>query len=108
MSDMIMPQHRDRALALRAELAWLRGDYDVLPLLAAEAKTAEDVDLFIVALLDSFARVLRKRLKNPVGYLESWIAIEQPFADAEKAADESHEIVQFDNGDDDGRGSVVD
>ena len=87
MSDMIV-RHRDRALALRTELAWLRGDHDVLPLLAAEAKTATDVDLFIVALLDSFARVLRKRLQDPIGYLESWIAIEHALADAENTADD--------------------
>jgi len=42
---------------------------------------------FIVALLDSFGRVLRRRLRDPIGYLESWISIEQPFGDAEKAAD---------------------
>ena len=59
----------------------------ILPMLAAEAKTATDVDLFIVALLDSFGRVLRRRLRDPIGYLESWISIEQPFGDAEKAAD---------------------
>ena len=88
MTDNIVPRHRDRALALRTELAWLRGDHDILPTLAAEAEPAADVDLFIVALLDSFGRVLRKRLKDPIGYLESWISIEAPFADAERAAND--------------------
>ena len=81
-------RHRDRALALRTTLAWLRGDHDILPMLAAEAETPEDVDLFVVALLDSFARVLRKRLDDPVGYLESWIAVEQTLADVENADDD--------------------
>lgn len=90
-TDLIAPRHWHRALALRTELAWFRGDHDILPMLAAEAATPADVDLFIVALLDSFARVLAARLKNPVGYLESWIAVEQPLADAEKAVGDGDE-----------------
>jgi hypothetical protein len=87
--DSLLLRHRDRALALRTELAWLRGDVDILPMLAAEAETPTDVDLFIVALLDSFGRVLCKRLEDPVGYVTSWLAIEARLADAEKAADEA-------------------
>jgi len=34
------PNHRDRERALRAALARMRGDNDVLPMLAAEAETA--------------------------------------------------------------------
>ena len=67
--NILLPRHRDRALALRTTLAWLRGDHDVLPLLAAQAVTPADVDLFIAALLDSFGRVLVKRLKDPIGYV---------------------------------------
>jgi hypothetical protein len=80
----LIPRHRDRTLALRTELAWLRGDRDILPLLAAQAVTPEDVDLFVCALLDSFGRVLVKLLKDPVGYVESWLAIEQAAADGEQ------------------------
>ena len=79
----LVPRHRDRALALRTELAWLRGDVDVLRLLAAQAETPQDVDLFVCALLDSFGRVLVKRLTDPLGYLEGWLAIESAAADAE-------------------------
>ena len=38
--------------------------------------------------LKGVARVLRKRLQDPIGYLESWIAIEHALADAENTADE--------------------
>jgi hypothetical protein len=83
--NILLPRHRDRALALRTTLAWLRGDHDILPMLAGQAETPEDVDLFVVALLDSFGRVLRRRLEDPIGYVESWLAVESAAADAEQA-----------------------
>lgn len=86
-TNPVTPRARDRALALRTELAWLRGDHDILHLLAAQAQTAEDVDLFIMALLDSFSRVLCKRLDDPVGYLEGWIALEQAAAATDETPD---------------------
>jgi hypothetical protein len=37
--DSLVPRHSDRALALRTELAWLRGDRDILPLFVCRCWT---------------------------------------------------------------------
>jgi len=84
-----IPGHRDRERALRGALARLRGDHDVLPLLAAECQTPTDVDMTIVAGFDALAAMVRRRSKDPESYLLQWIALERQLADDLETGDEA-------------------
>lgn len=85
------PSHRDRERALRGAYARLRGDHDVLPMLAAECETPTDVDMCIVAAFDALAKMLQRKTGDPGGYLEQWIALERQLADDEEAAGDGTE-----------------
>jgi hypothetical protein len=88
MSDMIVPtpNHRDRERALRGALARMRGDNDVLPLLARECVTPTDVDMCIVAAFDALAKVLMLKTSDPLAYLTQWVALERELAEVEEQA----------------------
>ena len=65
-------------------MARLTGAHDVLPLLAAEFKTATDVDMCILAAFDCLAFTLRNGLEDPATYLAGWIEQERRLADDEE------------------------
>jgi hypothetical protein len=81
-AESIVPMHRDYARALRGMLAALGDDIDAVVNLAAETTTAREVDRFMLALLDTFAK---RKLKDPVSYFEQWVALELELADAEES-----------------------
>lgn len=85
--DTVALRHRDVERALRAELAAYRQDYDLLRMIADECDTADDVERFIIAVLSAFAVLAKAKLKDPVAYFESWIALERQLADDEEHGD---------------------
>ncbi|OBF22926.1 hypothetical protein A5725_12060 [Mycobacterium kubicae] len=76
--------YRDVERGLRLALARSRGDDDVLPLLAAECETADDVDRLILALAEALNFVLDKGLEDPEKFLVNWIANVRRLADDEE------------------------
>ncbi|WP_156661078.1 hypothetical protein [Mycobacterium sp. 852002-51163_SCH5372311] len=81
---MTSPMYRDVERGLRLALARRRGDDDVLPLLAAECETAEDVDRLILAQADALNHVLERGLEDPEKFLANWIANVRRLADDEE------------------------
>jgi hypothetical protein len=58
------PNHRDRERALRGALARMRGENDVLPLLARECETATAI-IYRTDGRDSISTASRRRLSGP-------------------------------------------
>ena len=85
MTAPLVPSHRVRAQALRFVLALLKKDNDVVILLVHELATLSkyDSDCFVLVLGDHTAMLARRRLDDPVGYFESWIALELQLAEDE-------------------------
>ncbi len=76
-----LPDHHDRARALRFVLAVLKKDSQLIYQVSDECRSAEAVQGFVLALGDQFAMLASRRLKDPQGYLENWIALELQLAE---------------------------
>lgn len=86
-----IPTPSDRARALRAVLAVLNSDADTLLLATREPSTPAELNRFVLALADGFAMLARRRLEDPIGYLENWIAFELQRADDDHDATDDDE-----------------
>jgi hypothetical protein len=84
MTEVTAPGYRDVERGLRVALARRRGDDDVLPLLAAECETSEDVDRLILAQAVALNHVLDRGLEDPEKFLVNWIASVRRLADDEE------------------------
>jgi hypothetical protein len=83
MSDPRIPKHLDHARALRALLAAMNNDMDAVVLVSRETQTDESVDRFLLALLNVSSAFMKRRLEDPVGYVEAHIALELQLAEDE-------------------------
>lgn len=83
MTASSAPSHTDRARALRFVLALLRKDTDVSMMILQELTMlpSQEAINFVVVLGDHTAMLARRRLQDPVGYFESWIALELQLAE---------------------------
>lgn len=83
-----VPHHRDYARALRAVLAHINEDEDALRYTFAEVEDPASVSRLVNALLVLFATFAKKRLKDPEGYLLSWVQVELLAAEQEEEQDD--------------------
>lgn len=88
MTEQTVPHHRDYARALRAVLAHVNEDEAALRFAFDEVEDPEAGSRLVQALLVLFATLAKKRLKDPEGYLASWIALELLAAQEEEDGEE--------------------